>query len=460
MGWHDDGAAFVLPGATYPRDARLRFEPEQKRAYAVARKSGTFGGWKAEVAGPAACSSRMVFGIGAALKPPLLLYAGKRAGGVAVTVEGPSRSGKSITLMAAKSVIDEPVLDSWGLSRAGGAAALLGHTDLPLFLDETRAVRGGEAKGGSIVGEVTRLLSGGRPDILDPAWVAEHRQAAGRAAIRSVLLTSTEGRLDPARLPGERARMVALPACRPGSFGVIDHPERADPPIRDAAAAAEAMERLERGAGRHHGQALPRFVRRLVKMKRGRVQKLIREYRDAFYKTADGAALGGWSRSILEWFALVYAALMLARRLKIVPWPEAVIRDAVLRCWRDAMEQEARAADAPLQVVERLRCWLRDAPERAVVDADFDPRRLNNYDVVLDRDAGVPVALAQRKRLAGIAGGEAPLDAALLLLRQRGDVVPNPKTGQVTRQKRFKGTGTKLRFVFFTQAFLDGAENG
>ncbi len=213
---------------------------------------------------------------------------------------------------------------------------------------------------------------------------------------------------------------------------------------------------MQRAAARHHGHALPRFVRRLVGLGAGKRARLVERHRRAFFDAAGGAALEAWPRSVLDWFALDYAALMLARRFGIVPWSKAVILDAVMRCWRDAMGQEARVEDAPEVVAERLRRWLGGAPRRAAVGTDFDPRRLEKYEVVLDRDGDQPVALAQRKRLVGPAGGEAALDGALRLLLQRGEIVPNRETGEIPRQKRFAGTKTKLRFVFFKASFLAG----
>ena len=74
--------------------------------------------------------------------------------------------------------------------------------------------------------------------------------------------------------------------------------------------------------------------------------------------------------------------------------------------------------------------------------------------MIHDRDRGEPVALVQRDRLVAVAGGEAVLAAALDHIKRKGRLLPNPETGAVTRQKRFNGTGQKLRFLYFHRAFL------
>ena len=50
------------------------------------------------------------------------------------------------------------------------------------------------------------------------------------------------------------------------------------------------------------------------------------------------------------------------------------------------------------------------------------------------------------------------LSAALDDARQEGWLAPNLETGAVTRQKRFAGTDSRPRFVFFREAFLGAAE--
>src|SRR5690349_15255623 len=98
--------------------------------------------WRDGVAAPAICSSRMVTAISAALAPPLLLLSGKPVGGFGISIAGESRTGKTTGLRLGKSIVSEPRPDSWGLSRSGGTSALYGYTDLPVFFDETAAVRG------------------------------------------------------------------------------------------------------------------------------------------------------------------------------------------------------------------------------------------------------------------------------------------------------------------------------
>jgi hypothetical protein len=444
LGWHDGGAAFVSPGRTLPKGSRLSFEPDPRRRYATAATAGTFEGWFEEVARPAACSSRMMVAIGAALVSLLLRLLGRKAGGFGITFRGASRIGKSLTLRIAKSVIDEPTLGTWGVSRAGGTALLLGHTDLPVFLDETAATRGGS----EVISELTNILSAGKPDALDPAWLAQHGLDRSLAAISSVLLASTEGRLH-ARRRGERVRLIEEPAARPGSFGVVDYPDRADPPIRTPTKAAEHLERMDRAAAENHGHALPRFAGHLIE-DRKKVPRWAEQYMAKFAAATGGTGDDGWARSMHASFALIYAAMRLARRYDIVPWTKTQILEAVVRCWEDTMAAEAAQKGAAEDATQRILAWVRDPQRvRGLVGDGFDPKRVDDYEVICDTARGQAVLLVRRERLVELSGSEAALDADLANLATKGDVIANRGTSEISRQKRLPGMSNKLRFVFF-----------
>ncbi len=453
LGWRE--GVFVLPSTTFPAGTRLSFEREHGRYYAHARTAGTLKAWQDGVAGPAVCSSRMVTTMAAAFAAPLLLLSGRRAGGFGLSLSGASRTGKTTALRLAKSVIDEPTPDGWGMSRSGGIAALCGYTDLPVFFDETAAVRGSGRGNSTIVSEMTDVLSGGKADMLHPDWQSKQRLEGG-GAIRSILLATTEGKLDPCRRQGERARLIEVPAERPGSFGIIDYPERAHPAIDSKTKAGEHIERLDRAAAQNYGHALPRFVEQLV-AHRAKVPGWIEQYISDFQRVARDANRGGWARSVLGCFALIYAAGMLACRFGVVPWSEEVILDAVLRCWEDAMQAAATPETRAAEAAERVRQWIVGAKRVATVGRDFYPEKVDGYEVIHDRDRGEPVALVQRDRLVAPAGGEAALTVALDHMKENGWLLPNRDTGAVTRQKRFDGTTKKLRFVYFHRAFLQKA---
>ena len=124
LGWHKE--VFVLPNTAFPAGGRLAFEREHGRYYAQVRTAGTLKAWQDKVAAPAVCSSRMVTAVLAAFAAPLLLLAGRRAGGFGLSFSGATSTGKTTALQMAKSTIDEPTPDGWGMSRSGGTAVLCG----------------------------------------------------------------------------------------------------------------------------------------------------------------------------------------------------------------------------------------------------------------------------------------------------------------------------------------------
>jgi putative DNA primase/helicase len=450
LGWHDEGSAFVMENDTIPAGTNLVFEATPTRVYARTRTAGSFDGWKTEVAVPAACSSRFITMCGASLLPALMSVAGKPVGGFGIDLGGPARNGKSTVLKVAKSQSDEPTLDTWGISRAGATSVLLGHTDFPIFLDETAAVRGD----GKIISEITDLLSGGRPDTLAPAWVAERDPGRSQGTIRSVLLSTTEGQLAPRRR-GQRARLIELPATRPGSFGIIDYPERADPPITNADEAGQLIDRLDKACGRHYGHVLSRFVECMISDSEGLPALIERRVND-FNRATGSAPQDGWTRSVRAWFGLIYAALDLARQWEILPWSEAEILDAVLRCFQDVIQREASSETPVVEIVERIRSWIANAGQTATVGKGFEADQLEDYHVIYDRDGGELVALIQRKRLIPVAGSEAALGRALAKIKEQGMLNPGWSGGEMYRQKRLPGVTSKPRFLFFSAAFAQG----
>jgi hypothetical protein len=55
-----------------------------------------------------------------------------------------------------------------------------------VFFDEATAVRGSRRGNSAIISEITDVLSGGKPDTLNPAWLPKHQLQDG-VAIRSVV---------------------------------------------------------------------------------------------------------------------------------------------------------------------------------------------------------------------------------------------------------------------------------
>jgi hypothetical protein len=139
---------------------------------------------------------------------------------------------------------------------------------------------------------------------------------------------------------------------------------------------------------------------------------------------------------------------------------ETEILDAVLRRCEDALREAAAGHEAhAAEIAERIHRWIADSARcAATVGADFDPERVDDYDVIHDRDRGEAVVLVQRDRLVEVAGGEQALSAALDYAKQKGWLAPNLETGAVTRQKRLAGTDRKLRFVYFRRPFLGTAK--
>jgi hypothetical protein len=121
-----------------------------------------------------------------------------------------------------------------------------------------------------------------------------------------------------------------------------------------------------------------------------------------------------------------------------------------VRCWEDTMSAEAAQEGAAEDAAQRILAWVRDPQRvRGEVGSGFDPKRVDDYEVIVDTDRGQAVLLVRRERLVELSGSEAALDADLEILRAKGELVVNRGTGALSRQKRLPGVSKKLRFVFF-----------
>ena len=120
------------------------------------------------------------------------------------------------------------------------------------------------------------------------------------------------------RSAGQESRFVDLPGSRKGSLGLIDYlPDDLEEDRQRWA--ADQIEALKKACQTNHGHAFPAFVEQVI-AKRDTIKPRIEKLMARFLRNARVEHLGGVEKRRADFFALIYAAGLLAVEWKIVPW--------------------------------------------------------------------------------------------------------------------------------------------
>jgi uncharacterized protein (DUF927 family) len=337
VGWH--GAAFVLPDRAYGDTAGERVILQTAGTAPEFKLAGSLEGWQAEVAAPAAGSSRLVLAVSAALAGPLLHLVGEESGGFHLF--GASSIGKTVALHAARSAWGVP-LASWRTTDNAAEALARGACDALLTLDEI-----GQAPA-QVVEALAYLLGNQR------GKARLRRDATARACVTWRVLFLSTGELGLATklaeggkraMAGQAARVVEIPADAGRGLGVFDT-------LHGFGDGADLAEHLRLAADRQGGHAGRAFLERLT-ARLDDCAALVREARRQFVAENCPKEADGQVRRVCGRFALVAAAGELASWLGVLPWDQGEAERAAIRCFRDWLGQ--RGGNLPAEVVAGLR---------------------------------------------------------------------------------------------------------
>lgn len=329
IGWHNRQTIFITPAWTIPHEAPERILLDQRKEEGhFFHQSGTLDQWQEHVAAPSAGNPLLVFGLAAAFAPILLPLRQGMGGGFHFA--SGSSTGKSTTLRVAGSVWGgggkNGFCRSWNLSAVGAEAIAQAHNHSLLCLDELKELGHPEEAG--------RL-----------AYFFAHGYAKGRGNIhlklrRSLqfdlvflstgefgfleLIERTSGRV----FGGQEVRIVEIPAdC--GRHGSFDD-------LHKVASPAAFAQILSEGATTYFGTAAPAFITKFLKVGVDQVREDLGRLMEEFTRLHTPKAAAPEVARVIERFAFVAAAGVLAARWDVLPFDprEVVTQTAVcLRNW-------------------------------------------------------------------------------------------------------------------------------
>jgi hypothetical protein len=444
-GWHNK--SFVLPDITIGPEADTLIHASRKSAKPVGvHVQGTLDAWVDGLKEPCRASSYLTFGIGVAFAGPLLHLVGQDEGAI-FYLAGESSTGKTLTELAAQSVIERAVrkeLLTHDVTKRGIEEACAAHNDLMLVIEEIARHVASQAELRKQLRELAHKVVGGGgsrrsakakqdPDLADLWW-------------RLMSLWSGENSLDPeflggARERGELVRLIEVAVPPTAKNGIFDRLKDAKLPPAELAKMAEAAVR------ENYGRPIRAFIERLV----SDLDAHARRATELVAKFLQKAEVGSdpWTRRFAMKFAVVYAAARIAAEFKVAPWPKDYPLKCILRLYR-----RARAlVTTPEEAVEHLLQLLAKNgsshrfPEFQKGDSLPAHATRRAWGIRCKARNGTPFVAIHSDRFDDLVKPTHHAARVRKLLAERGHTVPG-KEGRHVRQIKVQGFGSTEKPYF------------
>lgn len=381
-GWGPDNT-FVLPGQTIGNNAGSVLYQHSGRDKSQLAQSGTLQEWQENIGGKCAGNSRLIFSVCVALAAPLMEIAGMDGG--VFSLLGASTKGKSTAQHVAASVWGKGstsggYVRTWNTSLVGLEVMATTHNDLPLILDELKAV---SAK---IVGSSAYLLAMGRGKERGTKDIALREVLQWR----TLVLASSEKPFDSfLRAAGEtveagqQARFVDVPAIVSEATGIFDTLHGL--PLSEEYS-KQFADALNRNAAMYYGAAGIAWLTCLTSKSRAVLQSNIEQLRNDFRQQYRPADTGAQLDRVMERFTLCAVAGELATAAGITGWQEGDALKGVGACFLAYIAERGTLRDMEgVNGVAHLRQYLSDNGQANFMrDANDKVRVHDGYVAELD----------------------------------------------------------------------------
>ncbi|HAU3361037.1 TPA: DUF927 domain-containing protein [Salmonella enterica subsp. salamae] len=356
-GWHD-GKAFVLPDRSIGKDANSVMYQHRGRDKCQLAQAGNLTEWQQHIAAKCAGNSRLVFSVCVALAAPLMDVTGMDGG--VFSLLGASTKGKSTAQHVAASVWGKGTTSggyvrTWNTSLVGLEVMATTHNDLPLILDELKAV---SAK---IVGSTAYMLAMGRGKERGTKDITLREVLQWR----TLVLASSERPFDSYLKAagetveaGQQARFVDVPAIVSDTTGLFDTLHGLELTEEYSKQFADG---LNRSAATYYGTAGIAWLEYITRSVRAKliayVDKLREDFRQQYRPQDTGAQLD----RVMERFTLCAVAGEAATAAGITGWHEGEAFKGVGSCFLAYVAERGTLRDMEgVNGVDHLRQYLSD----------------------------------------------------------------------------------------------------
>ena len=330
---------------------------EQSRAKGFAAR-GTLEAWRVRVAEKAMLSTSLTVIIAAALAAPLLHPSGLQ--NFTLHLSGPTRAGKTTSLIAAMSVygfgieLDLPNWNASGLRLLEAAAAF---RDIPFPLNEVGAKKGRRAQTYHDLRDLYAQYAEGSDRERHSTWSADHGGVARR--LRGICISTAEHSIaqyatmaGEVRDGGELFRAIDVNAIRKGKATIFD----LAPQDLDQRA---ALQELRKATAECHGTALMPYIGYLMRMGPTKVKTRTRALIQEFVEHMPEAAHDGVIGQMATHFGLLYAGSNFGVEFGVLPCTKDHLQRAITRGFEDAVKS-SKTVDPLVMGLDILRANLSD----------------------------------------------------------------------------------------------------
>ena len=356
-GWHES-KVFVLPDRAIGKDAESVMYQHRGRDKCQLAQAGTLTEWQQHIAAKCAGNSRLVFSVCVALAAPLMDVTGMDGG--VFSLLGASTKGKSTAQHVAASVWGKGTTSggyvrTWNTSLVGLEVMATTHNDLPLILDELKAV---SAK---IVGSTAYMLAMGRGKERGTKDITLREVLQWR----TLVLASSERPFDSYLKAagetveaGQQARFVDVPAIVSDTTGLFDTLHGLELTEEYSKQFADG---LNRSAATYYGTAGIAWLEYITRSVRAKliayVDKLREDFRQQYRPQDTGAQLD----RVMERFTLCAVAGEVATAAGITGWQKGEAFKGVGSCFLDYVAERGTLRDMEgVNGVDHLRQYLSD----------------------------------------------------------------------------------------------------
>jgi Superfamily II helicase and inactivated derivatives len=378
-GWFKNGV-FVLPDRTIG-DITDQHAGRDKCQLA---QSGTLAEWKQHIASKCTGNSRLAFSVSVALAAPLMDITGMDGG--VFSLLGASTKGKSTAQHVAASVWGKGTTSggyvrTWNTSMVGLEIMAATHNDLPLILDELKAVSS------KVVGSAAYMLAMGRGKERGTKDIALRETLQWR----TLVLASSEKPFDSylkaageTMEAGQQARFVDIPAIVNEDIGVFEDLHGLPRSEESAKSFADQLNCL---AALHYGTAGIAWLEYLTNLERSvlmaRIESLRLEFRQQYRPEHTGSQLD----RVMERFILCAIAGELATSAGITGWQEGEAFKGTGKCFQAYVNGRGTLRDMEgVNGVEHLKQYLSDNRSSTFMSCSSDKVRVHDGYITLMND--------------------------------------------------------------------------
>jgi putative DNA primase/helicase len=406
-GWTEDRKLFVLHDGVIGRSKERILGVNQAHAAGDASGrltvSGNWKRWRSTVGKAAGLSSILMCGVCTAFAAPLLSLAGCQS--FMICIVGPSRSGKSITALAAGTVIGigkVSDLVTWNITDARLEQRLSGFNDCVFPIDDLMALRDQKDRDRylriqAIAYKLAQGWATARHDSFTQARGGNH------AGWRTIALTSNEvsirdlaRKVHMERQRGEAIRLIDLPALDGEHDHIFDQLPRKLSAAKMVDWKRQKFSEIAEACENNHGAAYRRYITSLIAM-RSRLAPYVQHRINYFVCHVQDDQDSDLSRDIAKRFALLYAGGMLARRSGLVTWDSKQLLAAIKKCYvkaRSMLPDDAELLRAGIVILAKK---LASLPKTSLRNkGEFSKERCDDLDGIKKPGPGRVPCLIKR----------------------------------------------------------------